>query len=264
MNPILLVFKKCTPQGFRIWLRDLRRISLYQLQSLIGLKIHKKHYCPISERKFRTFIKSGGLVQSPDSGARERHRFIWHYLKSETPLFTQNPIVLLHISPEHCFYEKLKSRENILYFPVDKFEPGYDYQSLTRNFDLLNQNLETEKYDFIICNHVLEHIPDDATAIENLFKILKTGGNAIVTVPILPGNRPTYENKSITSPKERKKHFVQWDHVRYYGTDISERLEKAGFEVKSVNAQTYFNDSEREKFGLTHESWLFHLSKPRK
>ncbi|MFA7687870.1 MAG: hypothetical protein WCY25_08395 [Moheibacter sp.] len=47
-------------------------------------------------------------------------------------------------------------------------------------------------------------------------------------------------------------------------SDISERLEKAGFEVKSVNAQTYFNDSEREKFGLTHESWLFHLSKPRK
>lgn len=201
---------------------------------------------------------------SLDLGARKRHRFIWHYLKNHTTLFGQNKISLLHISPEFCFYEKLKNQTNVIYFPVDKFEPGYDYQPLTQNFDLLHPDLKSEQYDFIICNHVLEHIIDDKTAIKNLYKLLKYNGNAIVSVPILADNVPTYEDFSITSPKERKKHFGQWDHVRYYGTDIGQRFENVGFMVKKVCSLDYFNDAEREKFGVPGESWLFHLIKPLK
>lgn len=201
------------------------------------------------------------MIISLGDGARERHRFIWHYIKSETDIFKKSNLTLLHISPEYCFYEKLKNQENLNYFPVDKFEPGYDYMSLTKDFDLLDDSLESEKYDFIICNHVLEHIIDDKTAIGNLFKILKRNGTAILTVPILKNNVPTFEDYSIVSPKERKKHFGQWDHVRYYGTDINERLERAGFRVKTVNAAEYFNDSERKIYGIINESHLFHLTK---
>src|SRR5690606_30300911 len=257
-------FKKYTPKSFRFYLRKLRRSFLYTLQSISGLKLKKNYYCPVNEKKYRTFIKDGKLLLSLDLGARERHRFIWHYLKSATDLFKNNQIKLLHISPEFCFYEKLKLQKNIRYFPVDKFEPGYDYQSLTKNFDLLSQNLESAKYDFIICNHVLEHIIDDNLAIDNLYKLLKFNGNAIVSVPILPDNLPTYEDYDIISPQERKKHFGQWDHVRYYGTDISERFKKAGFEVKTVHSYEYFNEAEREKFGVPDESHLFHLTKPTK
>lgn len=264
MNQAVFIFKKYTPKNFRFFLRRLRRTFLYTAQSISGLKFKKKYHCPVNDKNYRTFIKDGLLLLSLDLGARERHRFIWHYLKNHTILFRQNKISLLHISPEFCFYEKLKEKKNIHYFPVDKFEPGYDYQSLTENFDLLNENPEPEQYDFIICNHVLEHITDDKTAIENLYKLLKYGGNAIVSVPILPNNAPTYEDYSITSPKERKKHFGQWDHVRYYGTDISERFKKAGFDLKTINSLDYFNESEREKFGIPDESWLFHLTKPPK
>lgn len=262
MNQIVFTFKNYTPRNLRFFFRKLRRLSLYCWQSSTGMKLKKKYHCPVSEKNYRTFIKDSGSLVSLDLGARQRHRFIWHYLKSETPLFVQNEIYLLHISPEFCFYEKLKTKKNIRYSPVDKFEPGYDYPSFTKDFDLLNENSESEKYDFIICNHVLEHIIDDKTAIKNLYKLLKPGGNAIVTVPILPGGAPTYEDYSITSPKERKKHFGQWDHVRYYGTDINNRFQDAGFSVKAVNSVDYFEETEREKFGAPGESWLFHLTKP--
>lgn len=194
-------------------------------------------------------------------GARERHRFIWHYLQAKTELFTKTGIKLLHIAPEYCFYEKLKDKENIHYFPVDKFELGYDYFSLTKDFDLLNPSLKPEQYNFIICNHVLEHIIDDKTAISNLFKVLKIGGTAILSVPILANNAPTFEDYSIVSAKERKKYFGQWDHVRYYGTDIANRFADVGFKVNTVNSVQYFNSDELRKFGVPNESFLFHLTK---
>lgn len=149
---------------------------------------------------------------------------------------------MLHISPEYRFYKKLKDKKNIQYIPVDKFEPGYEYFSLTKDFDLLDPSLSPEQYDFIICNHVLEHIIDHKTAISNLFKVLKRDGSAIVSVPILVNNAPTYEDYSIVSPNERKKHFGQWDHVRYYGADIENRFWDSGFKVKAVSSIHYFNN----------------------
>ena len=236
---------------------------MYNFQCIVGFKFKKKYYCPINKKYYRTFIKDGRLLLSLDLGARERHRFIWHYLENQTLLFQQNKIKLLHISPEFAFYEKLKEIQTIQYFPVDKFEPGYDYLSLTKDFDLLDQNLETNQFDFIICNHVLEHIVDDKTAINNLFKLLKSDGTAIITVLILTNYALTFEDYSITHPKDRKKHFGQWDHVRFYGLDIANRFEKSGFEVKTIHATEYFNESERQKFGVLNESHLFHLTKPR-
>ena len=257
----VFLIKKYTPIELRFFLRKTRRVLLYSFQSLKGLKIKKEYFCPINNQRYRTFIKDGNLLLSLGLGARERHRFIWHYLETQTNLFRGNRLKLLHISPEYCFYKKLKDKKNIRYFPVDKFEPGYDYFSLTKDFDLLNPSLLPEQYDFIICNHVLEHIIDDKTAISNLYKVLKIGGTAIVSVPILANNAPTYEDYSIISPKERIKYFGQWDHVRYYGTDIENRFFDAGFKVNTVNSINYFNDEERIKFGVPNESFLFHLMK---
>ena len=255
------IIKKYTPKKWRFVLRKLRRWLLYYTQIVVGLKFNKKYFCPVNGKKYRIFIKDGKLLLSLDLGARERHRFIWHYMASRTKLFTTEEIKLLHISPEYCFYEKLKEKKNIQYFPVDKFEPGYDYLSLTKDFDLLNTEFPAEQFNFIICNHVLEHIIDDKTAIDNIFKILKKDGTAIISVPILDDDAPTYEDYSIIAPKERKRHFGQWDHVRYYGTDIENRFIAAGFKVKTVNSFEYFNEIERKRFGVPKKQYLFHLTK---
>ena len=71
----------------------------------------------------------------------------------------------------------------------------------------------------IICNHVLEHVPDDRKAMREIFRVLKPGGFAILRFqPIIPWNKP-YEDPSITDPAEREKHFRQKDHYRLYGKD---------------------------------------------
>ncbi|UOE41348.1 class I SAM-dependent methyltransferase [Chryseobacterium suipulveris] len=261
MNSFTLIAKKYTPTKFRIFLREIKWKLLYYFQSILKLRVKKSFYCPVNEKYYRTFIQYKNLTISPDLGARERHRFIWHYIKNQTNLLIgTKKIKLLHISPEYCFYQNFRKHVHIDYYPVDKFEPGYDYLNLTRNFDLLDNHLPKNEYDFILCNHVLEHIIDDKKAIRNLFSLLKNEGKAIVSVPILH-DQLTFEDYSITSPKLRKLYFGQWDHVRYYGIDIVERFKEVGFSVKTIISQEYFSENERLTFGIGINSYLFELSK---
>jgi len=80
-------------------------------------------------------------------------------------------------------------------------------------------NLEDNFFDFIICNHVLEHSVDDQKAMRELFRVLRPKGFAILQVPISKKAKETFENFTITSLEEREKYFGQKDHVRIYGKD---------------------------------------------
>ena len=83
---------------------------------------------------------------------------------------------------------------------------------------------EDESYDIVICNHVLEHIIEDSKAMSELYRVMRKGGWGILQVPMRTILEHTYEDFSITDPKERQKHFGQYDHVRWYGMDYFDRL----------------------------------------
>ena len=58
------------------------------------------------------------------------------------------------------------------------------------------------------------------------------------------------DSQSITSKKDREKYFGQYDHIREYGLDFKERVEKAGFEVEMVNYTENFSEEIKLKYGL--------------
>lgn len=45
--------------------------------------------------------------------------------------------------------------------------------------------VESEKFDTIICTQVLEHVPNPFDAISELYRILRPGGRLLITVPFL-------------------------------------------------------------------------------
>lgn len=208
-----------------------------------------KVYCPIAETEFKAFARIGKELITPTTGARGRQRLMWLYLLNETDLF-QKKNALLHIAPELSLMGRLQEQSDITYIPGDKMEKGYVNQHGVRNIDLTALDFPDESFDYIICSHVLEHIPDDKKAMQEMFRVLKPGGRAIILVP-MRGAATTYEDWSITSPKERHKHFGQWDHVRWYGDDIKERLEEAGFIVKMEEYSSRFSEEEVKKYGLS-------------
>ena len=111
-------------------------------------------------------------------------------------------------------------------------------------------NFEDQSFDLIICNHVLEHIDDDIKALNEIYRVLKSGGVAILQVPINFKKDKTFEDQSITSKKDREKYFGQYDHLREYGLDFKDRVEKAGFDVEMVYYAENFSEEMKFKYGL--------------
>ena len=210
---------------------------------------------PIDGKSYRKFLPYGYGKQrenalSPGTLSLERHRQMWLYLQNETDFFTKNYKVL-HIAPEQEFLRKFKKMKNLDYISADLFSPIVDVKA-----DILDLPFENESFDIIFCNHVLEHIEDDRKAMSELFRVMKKGGWGIVQVPMKNSLEKTYEDFTIKDPKERQKHFGQYDHVRWYGMDYFDRLESVGFEADANFYSQNFSKEEIKKFGLRENEIL--------
>ena len=105
-------------------------------------------------------------------------------------------------------------------------------------------------FDVVFCNHVLEHIIDDKKAMSELYRVLKPSGLGIFQIPQDLSLIKTYEDFSITSKEERKKHFGQYDHVRIYGKDYFDRLRDVGFKVEEVDYSKLLSEDLITKYCL--------------
>lgn len=210
---------------------------------------------PIDGKSYRKFLPYGYGKQrenalSPGTLSLERHRQMWLYLQNETDFFTKNYKVL-HIAPEQEFLRRFKKMKNLEYTSADLFSPIVDVKA-----DILDLPFDDESFDIVICNHVLEHIEDDRKAMSELYRVMKKGGWGILQVPMKNSLEKTYEDFSITDPKDRQKHFGQYDHVRWYGMDYFERLQSVGFNAEANFYSQKFTDADIKRFGLNKNEIL--------
>ena len=117
--------------------------------------------------------------------------------------------------------------------------------------DICELPFADDAYDFVLCNHVLEHIPDDDTALKEIKRVLKPGGIAILQIPQDLSREKTFEDNSITDRKERARIFGQYDHVRVYGRDFFKKLRKTGFEVQEVDLTSDMDHEEINRYRLS-------------
>jgi predicted SAM-dependent methyltransferase len=207
---------------------------------------------PIDGKSFKMFLPYGygtqrNNVLSPSTLSLERHRLLWLYLNEETDFFqskfvsnsvtnskriqlldsdTNSALKVLHFAPEQAFYKLFRNQKNLDYTTTDLFSPLADVKA-----DICNLPFENDQYDVILCNHVLEHIPDDTKAMQELYRVLKPGGMAVLQIPQDLSRAITFADDTITDQKERAKIFGQYDHVRIYGRDYFDKLRSIGFKV---------------------------------
>ncbi|WP_448606765.1 class I SAM-dependent methyltransferase [Paenimyroides ceti] len=139
---------------------------------------------------------------------------------------------ILDFSPPRIIYRNLKKHTGIEYYSSD-FENEFiaDY-----HFDITKIEKEANSFDLIMCFHILEHISNDEKAINELYRVLKKEGIGLIQTPFKEGD--IYEDYTIVSEEERLKAFGQEDHVRVYSVKgLTERLEKSGFKVTSIEQQ---------------------------
>lgn len=227
----------------------------------------KAVFCPVCEKNFITFLPFGvrkrANAQCPGCYSLERHRLMWMYLNSETDIMSGQGKRMLHVAPEVQFFNIFSGTSTIEYFPGAKYDLEFpdEYPAGTKNLDITDIAYDDNFFDVIYCSHVLEHVPDDAKAMDEFYRVLKPKGWAILQVPIDNNLLTTYEDATITSPEERIKHFGQRDHVRSYGRDYKSRLENSGFKVTVVDYLSRFSEEEKFKYGLPHAEDIYYCEK---
>jgi SAM-dependent methyltransferase len=115
------------------------------------------------------------------------------------------------------------------------------------NADIRHLPLRPGSFDKVLMSEVLEHVVDDAAALQAIYSLLKPGGLLCVSVPHArypfwwdPINRTW---TAFGGPPIRRGPLVGiWtDHVRLYlPGGLQARLEQAGFEVEAVEEATHY------------------------
>jgi SAM-dependent methyltransferase len=234
-----------------------------QLVSGVGLKVVGWFYvgnkveCPICEHHYRVFLPYGRINPRPNALcpsclSLERHRLIWLYLREKTNFFQQK-LNVLHIAPEHCFMKPFEKQHGDGYITADIESPLAKVK-----MDIHQMPFEDNRFDVVLCNHVLEHVADDIKAMREIHRVLKPGGWAILQIPFFsPVPDATFEDPSITDKRERERIFGQDDHVRKYGRDYTERINRSGLKAKEERFVSELPKETVFRYGLSASEIIY-------
>jgi SAM-dependent methyltransferase len=237
-----------------------------QLVSHFAMKIMAVFYkgnnveCPVCSATFSKFLPYGRLTARenalcPNCLALERHRLMYLYLKEKTNFFTDN-LKLLHVAPEYCFIDRFEKMPNIESITADIESPLAKIK-----MDLHHIPFAENTFDVVFCNHVMEHVADYMQCMKEIHRVLKPNGWAIIQSPQDWTKATTFEDPTITDPKEREKVFWQNDHLRLFGRDYNKVLEKAGFRVKEDRFVQEMPKSKSERYALPLEEIIYYCEK---
>jgi SAM-dependent methyltransferase len=207
-------------------------------------------YCTVCEHTYRQFLPYGRIntrsnALCPNCLSLERHRLIYLYLREKTDFFSKKKHVL-HIAPEACFISRFEKIHEENYITADIESPLAKVK-----MDIHQIPFEENRFDVVLCNHVLEHVRDDIQAMREIKRVLKPGGFAILQVPFFsPMMEKTYSDNSITDKREREKAFGQDDHVRKYGYDYSKRIDESGLISMEEMFVNELSEAQRKEYGL--------------
>jgi SAM-dependent methyltransferase len=179
------------------------------------------------------------------SNDRTRHLFMFFNKLNIWEKFKGACIV--HIAPEKTISDKIKSLLPAKYIMGDLLNTNDEHQRL----DVTDMPFEDESMDILICNHVLEHVPDYKKAMREIYRVLRVGGFAILQTPYSRLLTKNFEEENINNDALRLFFYAQEDHVRLFGEQhFFQDLQQAGFELKIAKHSDFFSEQETVYYGV--------------
>lgn len=163
---------------------------------------------------------------------------------------------VLHVAPEPPVAQVLRRWATDSYISMDI---DLSIENITVRADLTRLPFRSKIFDCVYCSHALEHVPEDQRAMEELHRVLRPGGWALIQVPIK--RDVTFEDPTIVNPDVRRRLFGQPDHVRVYGRDFTDRLARARFSVSIERPQRALDRDVVARCGLNAKEDIFLCTK---
>ncbi len=190
----------------------------------------------------------------PYCNSLDRNRWVYWVLKEKTDIFDAERTVL-HFAPEQMIQKKLRNSKKCDYYAGDLvLRPG------NHKIDVTKIPFQNNFFDYILINHVLEHVKNETQAFDELRWVMKTDGRLVLSFPVTL-EVETVEKAGVSSDDERLKYYGQKDHVRLYGKDFQNRIEGWGWNVERYTPEEIMDITQIEKHGFLKNDILLICSK---
>ena len=214
-------------------------------------------FCPCCRKRvarWEDWSPSYKNVVCPRCGSHPRHRLIALYFDRFAPTLKNSSV--LHFAPEKPIrrqivevakeYISADLRPEGRAYEMDRYE--FLLNEIDMQADVTELPFPEQRFDVVVCSHVLEHVDDDAKALREIFRVLKYDGWALVQTPIDKCRATTLERPDIDTPALRLQYYHQEDHVRLYGREIFARFLASGFMPAIIPPESVCSDP--KFFGL--------------
>ncbi len=251
---------------------------------LFFYKIGNKKECYICGKKFRRFIKYRGGWKKVShwikkikpagndfdnyscpycfSHDRERHLFMYFDKLNMWEKIIDSSV--LHFAPETYLSKRIEELNTKKYVKADLY-PDFLYKN-ENDIQKINATeipYEDTTFDFIIFNHILEHIPDYRKALSEIFRVLRPKGIAILQTPYSRLFHSNFEDEGINTDELRLFFYGQEDHVRIFSEkQFFQDLKNSGFVLKIYKHDDILIEFNPEYFGVNNEEYLIMALKP--
>jgi SAM-dependent methyltransferase len=188
-----------------------------------------KRICPVCDYSglfTSMYLRGRREARCPNCASLERHRQFVLILKERNIDLTMARVI--HFAPERVFLKKYYDAPNYVFGDLN---PKPRYGKRLHKLDISNIDFPDESFDYLIAFDVMEHVVDHMRAYAEITRVLKPGGQAFLTVPIIYALKKTYTPPA-NMPQGKKDLICGGDHKRLYGRDFPDFLINAGLDVE--------------------------------
>lgn len=193
----------------------------------------------------------------PVCGAHDRERHLRMYLEKLYISVKFKNASILHFAPEKKLSDYIVDQKPAHYIKADLFPVTEDIVKM----DMLDIPFPNNFFDFVIANHVLEHVNDFSKAVSEIQRVLKVGGYAILQTPYSTQLHHTIEDEGINNDNLRLHLYGQEDHVRLFGKDIFSLISNHGFRSHTTTHQKVLSEISPVVYGVNPQEPLFLFEK---